>query len=49
MDNNNDQKVSEAEAHGPLKNDFARLDKNEDGFLTNEELSALKKRPRRKH
>ena len=49
MDKDNDQKVSEAEAHGPLKRDFARLDKNEDGFLTSEELSALKKRPRREH
>ena len=47
MDKDNDQKVSKSEAHGPLKRDFDRLDKDEDGFLTSEELSALKKRGRK--
>ncbi len=42
MDKNQDQKVSLAEAHGPLKRDFNRIDENEDGFLTVEELSKIK-------
>ncbi len=39
MDENGDQKISKAEAKGPLQNDFARLDKDGDGQLTKEELS----------
>ncbi len=44
MDKNQDQKVSLAEAQGPLKRDFNRIDENEDGFLTVEELSKIKGR-----
>jgi|GEM_PF-105064 len=44
MDSDKDGKVSKDEAHGPLKNDFTRLDLNNDGYLTIEELSKLKKR-----
>ena len=39
MDQDGDQKISKAEAKGPLQNDFARLDVNGDGQLTKEELS----------
>jgi len=46
MDKDNDQKVSLAEAHGPLKNDFENFDKDKDGFLTVEELSSLKNKKR---
>lgn len=46
MDKDKDQKVSAAEAEGPLKRDFERVDANKDGFLTLEELSALKNRRR---
>lgn len=46
MDLDKDQKVSAAEAEGPLKRDFERMDANKDGFLTLEELSALKNRKR---
>jgi len=44
MDSDKDEKISAAEAEGPLKRDFAGLDKDEDGFLTKEELSAISKR-----
>ena len=47
MDKDKNQKVSKAEAHGPLKRDFDRLDKDEDGFLTKEELAEMKPRRRR--
>ncbi|MFK7969250.1 MAG: redoxin domain-containing protein [Bacteroidia bacterium] len=47
MDKNDDQKVSLEEAHGPLKNDFDRVDTNKDGYLTKEELAAIKKGGRR--
>ena len=44
MDSDGDGKISVAEAHGPLKNDFKDLDENDDGFLTAAELSNIKKR-----
>lgn len=44
MDANNDKKVSKTEAKGPLARDFDRLDEDEDGFLTLEELAALQNR-----
>jgi len=48
MDKDNDGKVSTAEASGRLTDDFKNLDTDSNGFLTKEELSAMKKRgPRR--
>jgi peroxiredoxin len=47
MDKDNDGKISEAEAEGPLKNDFKRLDKNSDGFLTKDELAHAGPPPQR--
>ena len=41
-----DQKISRAEATGPLKNDFDRLDTNKDGQLSKEELSKAGPPPR---
>lgn len=49
MDKDNDQKISLSEAHGPLKDDFKEFDKNNDGFLTREELSSLKNKKRRRN
>lgn len=46
MDKDKDEKVSLAEAQGPLKRDFSRLDKNEDEYLTREELSQIPSRGR---
>ncbi|MEM5564456.1 YHYH protein [Psychroserpens sp. AS72] len=40
MDTNNDEKLSKSEVHGPLLNDFSKIDKNDDGFLTKEELES---------
>ena len=48
MDANNDLKISKDEAHGPLAKDFASLDADSDGFITTEELKAMKKGPRGK-
>ena len=44
MDKNNDQKISKDEAHGPLVRDFDRIDQNQDGVLTMEELKNMKKK-----
>lgn len=38
MDSNKDGKLSESEVKGPLKNDFSKIDTDEDGFLSKEEL-----------
>lgn len=38
MDNNKDGKISESEAKGPLKQGFSKIDSNEDGYLSIEEL-----------
>ena len=38
LDSDNDQKISESEAQGPLANDFSKIDANNDGFLTEDEL-----------
>ena len=40
LDSNQDGKLSEGEAKGPLADDFTNIDANKDGFLTSEELSA---------
>lgn len=38
MDANGDKKISKKEARGPLKEHFARVDTNKDGFITEKEL-----------
>ncbi|WP_159023942.1 MBL fold metallo-hydrolase [Formosa sp. L2A11] len=38
MDTNNDQKISKTEAKGRLKSNFETRDKNNDGFLTEDEI-----------
>ncbi|PQV47803.1 EF hand domain-containing protein [Jejuia pallidilutea] len=38
MDENKDGKLSESEVKGPLQNDFYKIDTNDDGFLSKEEL-----------
>ncbi|MEO0473757.1 MAG: hypothetical protein AAF206_29360, partial [Bacteroidota bacterium] len=47
MDKNQDQKLSLAEVEGPLKRDFARIDKDGDSFLTKAELTEAHKARRR--
>ena len=39
MDSNHDNKISESEVRGPLQEHFSHIDKNNDGFLTLEELN----------
>lgn len=39
MDRNNDGKLSADEVRGRLKNDFAKVDTNGDGFLTKAEIA----------
>jgi acetyl esterase/lipase len=41
QDTNKDGKISESEAAGPMKANFARNDVNKDGFLDRKELEAL--------
>ncbi|MFP4845715.1 YHYH protein [Winogradskyella sp. PE311] len=38
MDTNNDKRISKKEAKGPLSEDFDKIDKNKDGFLSEEEI-----------
>lgn len=38
MDTNEDGKLSKVEVKGPLANNFSKIDANDDGFLTREEL-----------
>jgi Ca2+-binding EF-hand superfamily protein len=38
MDANGDGKLSKKEVKGPLQRDFAKVDTNEDGFITEKEL-----------
>jgi len=50
MDANEDGKLSKDEIKGPLKNDFAKVDTDEDGFITAEEFAKAPKpkgRPKR--
>lgn len=47
LDTNEDNKISLMEAKGPLKKDFNKIDSNEDGFITKEELEKAPK-PKRK-
>ena len=39
MDSNQDQKISQNEAKGRLKDNFSQRDVNSDGFITVDELS----------
>lgn len=48
MDANNDGKLSKKEVKGPLRRDFARVDTDEDGFITEKELENAP-RPERGH
>ena len=43
MDANEDGKLSKEEIKGPLKNDFAKVDTDEDGFITEEEFAEAPK------
>lgn len=43
MDANKDAKLSLAEVKGPLKNDFSKIDTNNDGFITKQELDKAPK------
>lgn len=38
MDANSDGKLSEFEAKGPLKSDFSKIDTDDDGYLSVEEI-----------
>jgi len=40
LDINKDQKISKSEARGPLEREFDRIDSNNDGHITKEELEA---------
>lgn len=48
MDANKDSKLSKAEVKGPILEDFAKIDSNEDGFITKEELEKAPKPKGRK-
>ena len=43
MDKNDDGKLSKDEIKGPLKEDFAKIDANEDGFITEKEFKKAPK------
>ncbi|QXP62352.1 YHYH protein [Polaribacter sp. HaHaR_3_91] len=45
MDTDKDGKLSKTETKGPLKEDFSKVDKNNDGFITKDELG---KEPKKK-
>ncbi len=47
MDADEDGKLSKEEVKGPLRNDFDKVDLNEDGFLSLEELQKAPKPKRR--
>jgi len=49
MDENKDNKISKAEAKGPLAEDFDNLDVDKDGELSVTELSKAKPRKRKRH
>lgn len=48
MDANKDNKLSKKEVKGPLADHFAKIDLNEDGFITKEELEKAPKPKGRK-
>ncbi len=43
MDTDNDGKISESEAKGKLKQNFDRRDKNNDGYITKDEMTRIKR------
>ena len=43
LDQDEDGKISKTEAKGPLKNDFAKIDANEDGFISEAEFDEAPK------
>ncbi len=43
MDRNKDNRLSQDEIQGPLKNDFSKVDTNKDGYLTKAELEKAPK------
>jgi Ca2+-binding EF-hand superfamily protein len=43
MDANDDGKLSKKEIKGPLKNDFAKVDTDEDGFISEKEFEKAPK------
>lgn len=43
MDANKDGKLEKDEVKGPLLNDFSKIDTNNDGFLSNEEIEKAPK------
>ncbi len=43
MDANEDGKLAEDELKGPLKEDFAKIDTDEDGYITKEEFNKAPK------
>ena len=47
LDSDKDDKISLKEAKGPLQKDFSKIDTNEDGFITKEELEKAPKPKRR--
>ncbi|MGJ8593429.1 MAG: EF-hand domain-containing protein [Aquaticitalea sp.] len=47
MDKNEDGKLSKDEVKGPIKDDFATIDTDEDGFISEKELEKAPK-PKRK-
>ncbi len=47
LDKDGDGQLSKAELKGPLKDDFAKVDTNEDGFITETEFEKAPK-PERK-
>ena len=47
MDKNEDGKLSKVELKGPLKENFSKVDLDEDGFITEEEFKKAPKPKRR--
>jgi Ca2+-binding EF-hand superfamily protein len=47
MDENEDGKLSKSEIKGPLKDDFDKVDADEDGFITEEEFNDAPKHKRK--
>lgn len=43
MDADNDGKIALSEAKGPLKEDFSKIDTDDDGYITKEELEKASK------